>query len=330
MGRKRKHNKHLPVGMTFRHGSYYLRRDGRWLNLGPDLSNALHRYTAQNLQPHRPTFDALIERFKAAALVPERYAENTIKSYRSWLKPIADVFGPVALEDFEQQDAHKYRAHHPKLVTANRHVALIATLLAYAVEIGWLKSSPMIGYKRPTSASERARKRTATPAEWQALLDAADPSMRLLLRLARHTALRASDVVRLRWEDVKPDGLYVTPKKTSKARQGQGVPMVFSLDGELGQILDELRRQPVRNLKWLFPNKRGGSMSVTTLEHRFSDLRQAAGVEGLWFHDIRRTRITEIVDKYGRDAGQRIAGHLDAKSTAGYYAPDAIRIDLAP
>lgn len=329
MGRKRKHNKHLPQGMTFRHGSYYLRRGGKWINLGPDLSNALHRYTMDNLEPDRPTFDALIGRFSAAALIPARYSANTIRSYRSWLKPIAAVFGPVALVDFEQQDAHKYRASHPRLVSANRHIALIATLLGYAVEIGWIKASPMLGYRRPRSATEPSRKRTVKPEEWKALMDAADPAMKLMLRMARHTALRASDLVRLRWDDVKADGLYVTPQKTSKARKGHGVPMVFALTAEIASILADLKHLPVRNLQWLFPNKRGGKMSVTTLEHRFSDLRESAGIVGLWLHDIRRTRITEIVDKYGRDAGQRIAGHLDAKSTAGYYAPDAIRIDLS-
>jgi integrase len=317
----------LPVGVTFRHGSYYLRREGKWTNLGPDLSNALHRYAATHIQPHRPTFADLIKRFEAAALAPERYKPNTIRSYRCWLKPLNSVFGPQPLEDFRQQDVHAYRTAHPQKVTANRHVQLLGTLLAYAVEIGWLPSSPMTGYKRPKSATEQSRKRTVQPDEWDALLKAADPVMLALLKVARVTALRVSDLVRLRWEDVKADGLHVRPQKTDRARDGYGVPMVFSTDGELGGILAEMKRQPVRNLIWLFPNKRGRQMSVTTAEHRFAELRKDAGVSGLWLHDIRRTRITEIIDKYGRDAGQRIAGHLDAKSTAGYYAPDAIRIE---
>lgn len=327
MGRKRKHFKHLPVGVTFRHGSYYLRRDGKWTNLGPDLSNALHRYAARHIQPDRPTFDALIKRFEVAALVPDRYKPNTIRSYRCWLKPIQRVFGPQPLEDFRQQDVHAYRDAHSQKPTANRHVQLIGTLLAYAVEIGWLGANPMTGYRKPKSATEAKRKRTVAPDEWEALLKVADPVMLAMLKVARVTALRVSDLTRLRWEDVKPDGLHVRPQKTDRTREGHGVPMVFSTDGALGTILAEMKRQPVRNLIWLFPNKYNRQMSVTTAEHRFAELREKAGIENLWLHDIRRTRITEIIDRYGRDAGQRIAGHLDAKSTAGYYAPDAIRIE---
>ena len=327
MGRKRKHHKHLPVGVTYRHGSYYLRRDGKWTNLGPDLANALYRYAAQNAAPHRPTFADLIDRFQALAMTAENYKLNTIRSYRCWLKPLREVFGPQPLEDFIQKDAHAYREAHPKKVTANRHIQLLGTLLTYAVSIGWLRANPMIGYTKPARASEPKRKRTVRPEEWEALMKAADPVMSALLRVGRVTALRISDLTRLRWDDVKADGLHVRPQKTDKMREGYGVPMVFSLDGELGRILAEMKRQPVRNLIWLFPNKRGRQMSPTTAEHRFSDLRKAAGVEGLWLHDIRRTRITEIIDKYGAEAGQRIAGHLDSKSTAGYYSPDAIRIE---
>ena len=51
MNRPRKHDKHLPPCVYYRHGAYYHVKGGKWRPLGRDLSDALHEYARVVAEP---------------------------------------------------------------------------------------------------------------------------------------------------------------------------------------------------------------------------------------------------------------------------------------
>jgi len=325
MGRARRMNKHLPPRLRVSHGAYYwtpfVNGKQKWVPLGREFAEAFEKYGRLEADKHDATgssFADLESRFFAEE-VPKR-AKNTQKSYRSWIKPLRAVFGGVDVSSITQQAAAKYRDARVHRTSANRELALLSTMLAYGVEIGMLESNKLLGFHhRP----EPRRTRYITDGELELLITQANPKLSLLIRLAYLTGLRKSDLLALRWQDVKPDGLYVTTQKT-------GVPLVLSMTPELTSILEDLKRSQGKVMSmYLFAHRNGRKLNAVTADHQWMALRDSLGLDVV-FHDIRRKRLTDATDAHGQEYAQRLAGHKEARTTARYYAPEAIRVDLAP
>lgn len=321
MGRKRKRNRHLPQNMRLSRGKFYLTayHDGRqrWIPLGADYAQAFAEYARLTAyqSPAGHTVDDLADRFEAEVIPGLK--PNTRKSYKSWLGPIRKTFGKIPVRALRQPDAAVYLDTFPNKVSANRHVTLLKTMLRKARRWGWVEVNVLDGLQLN---AEKARQRVINAEEWQALLKHATPQARLAMRLARFTALRLSDVCGLLWGQVRDGRLIVTTGKTT-------APISFEVAGELKAVLDELRGSvsPFPKVP-LFPGRKG-AMGARNLQRLFEEAREAAGLPDITFHDIRRTRITELSEKYGPAFAQRVATHADAKMTERYTVIEATRVD---
>lgn len=324
MGRKRRHDKHLPVRMRLSRGKYYLTRyiDGKqkWIPLGNDYATACTRYA--NLEsiddrgdPNKK-FSELADRFETECF--PRYAENSQRSFRSWLKPLRAVFDPVPIADIRQMHAARYLDESRYKVSANRQITLLSTMLNEAKRWGWLESNPLI---RMRKNPEEERRRYITDDELARLVEAADFQMSRLIKVAHLTALRKSDVVAIKWKDLRDGALYAKQQKTK-------TPIAFSLDGELGEIFEELRAEQGGWSEYVFLNKYARKVSDRTVDTYWWSVRESAGLEDVVFHDLRRKRITDLTKTHGEQFAQSVAGHRDRKSTARYYTPDIVVIDL--
>jgi integrase len=319
-------NKHLPPRLRLSHGAYYwtpfVNGKQKWIPLGREFAEAFEKYGRLEADKHEASGSSFadLERRFFAEVVPLR-AKNTQKSYRSWIKPLRATFGEVDVSKITQQSAAKYRDVRTHRTSANRELALLSTMLGYGVEIGMLPApNPLVGFKHKPEAR---RTRYITDDELARLIGAAEPKLALLIRLAYLTGLRKSDLLSLRWQDVKPDGLYVTTQKT-------GVPLVLTITPELINILEALKRSQGKVMSlYLFAHRNGRKLNAVTADHHWMALRDSLGLDVV-FHDIRRKRLTDATDAHGQEYAQRLAGHKEARTTARYYAPEAIRVDLAP
>lgn len=310
--------------MRLSHGAYYLTAyiDGRqkWIPLGTDYASACARYAQlENIDdrgmPERK-FSELANRFEADCF--PRYAENSQRSFRSWLKPLRRVFGPVPIADIRQSHAARYLDESKYKVSANRQVSLLSVMLGEAVRWGWIDVNPL---QKMRKHQEEERRRYLTDDELQRLVDAADFQMSRLIRIAYLTSLRKSDIVAIRWEDLEDNALTVMQKKTKS-------PVAFSLHGELGRLFEELRGTRSNGCPYVFVNKRQTQVSDRTVDTYWWKVRDLSGVEDVVFHDIRRKRLTDLTTTHGEAYAQIVAGHKDRKSTARYYTPDVIKVDL--
>lgn len=322
MGRKRRRNRNLPENWRVSHGANYLTAyvDGkqRWIPLGRDLEAAWKKYrelTATSA-PIGHTIGDLAARYEREILPGLR--ANTQKSYRTWLEPIRKTWGHMPVAEVRQHHAAEFQDAYPKKTTGNRVVTLLSTLLKKAVRWGWIERNPMEGYEK---APEQRRTRRISAEEWSAILGKSEPTLSLLLRLARFTALRKDDICRLRWSNVKDGRLEVTTQKTR-------APVAFQLAGELAEIIAAARGAitpfPSRPI---FVTDTGKAFSSRNLDNYWWAACESAGVQGVVFHDIRRTRITELQEKYGQAFAQRVAAHSDPRTTERYFVPDSVSVD---
>lgn len=312
--------------MQLSNGAYYLTTyaNGKvtWTRLGKDFGTALQEY-GKVIAPVRTgeTFNDPADRFEIdeedglPSLVDgePRYSENTKRSYRCWLKPLREVFGPVQLIDIKPMHAQRYLKESAHKVSANRQISLLSTLLSTAVRWGWLERNPLLDHLKMNE--EHERKMLITDEQYQRLIACADFQMACLIKVAYLTALRKSDIIAIQWKDLHDGALHVVQQKT-------GVPIAFSLEGELGGVFEALKKKRKVLGHHVFLNKHHRPICGRTVDTYWWEVRDKAGLPDIVFHDLRRKRITDLNNKHGIDLAQKVAGHLDSKTTERYVVDD--------
>lgn len=127
--------------------------------------------------------------------------------------------------------------------TVNRYLASLASVFNYAVQNEIIDNHPMKGGKVSKLTESAGRTRILTPAEESALMLAAGssswPMMALFLRTMVTTAARKSEVLKLRWRDVRFDESVALVGKT-KNGEARALPLVDDVRESL-QALSKVR-----------------------------------------------------------------------------------------
>lgn len=327
MGRRRLRDKHLPPRMKLDYGTYYWRPyiDGKQqrVPLGKTYADAIVEYgklEAQKAEPPR-TLESLIKKFLADQRQPR--AKATQKNYEIWGRQIIAIFTGFKPHQIQGHHAARILDEHPKRVTGQRLVGLLSNVLTYAVRIGWMPGpNPLYGFRKGPKSK---RERYITDQEWTAILGKSPPWLALFLRMAYLTALRKSDLIAMKWADVKDDGVHVKIKKTAKTIGA----LVYDRDPEMEAILDGLKdlRRRVVGLH-VFSTRVGKPYDYSTVMRNYKEACAAAGVVGVTLHDIRRKRLTDIEKLHGLQLAQRIAAHTDPRTTQGYIVNQEVRVSL--
>jgi integrase len=168
-------------------------------------------------------------------------------------------------------------------VMANRTLAQIKRLTAFALERGEIETNPIAGMRPPFR--ERSRTRVLSDSELAAIWRAAPalgwpfgPIAQLLIL----TAARRGELAGLAWTEVDFEPkLWVKPASRTKAGREQQLP----LSEAALAILRELPRFAGSDL--VFPSRGVGAVSGFSYGKRKLD--QQSGVEDWCWHDLRRT-----------------------------------------
>ena len=198
--------------------------------------------------------------------------------------------------------------------TKDRVAALLKTLCKNAVDDGLMEINPAARLKLRNA--ENARQRIATPAEIRALCGPQDGKglslLHLLIRLLFATSMRYSEAVTAKHSYVDLDGRFLHLPMTKN-----GKPRSVPLSEESLAVIQALTA--IRTNEYLFPGRSGGHMSRPT--HAFNRLKKEAGIEGLCFHDMRRTSCSIALNGGVPllDAS-RLLGHSNTTVTQNHYA----------
>jgi integrase len=232
------------------------------------------------------------------------------------------------------------RGGPPAPATLDREVELLKRLLNFAVDCGNLTHNPIARAK--LLRKPNVRRMVLDEEGFLTLYAAAEPDLKPILLTDYDTGMRLQEVLRLRWSQIDlRDGIIRLAAEDTKTEQ----PRVIYLTT---RVRDNLRILP-RHLHtdYLFVNPKTGK-PWWEVRKMFRRACKKAGIEGLWFHDLRRSFVTNarrrgvpesvvmkisghktrsIFDRYNivseddlRDAARRIeAGAAQFSSQYGQY-----------
>lgn len=270
---------------------------------------------------------------------PQKRSEKDDRSaIRTHLRP---AFGRLSLREVHLHvDAFARDRKHLAPKTVINHLTLLASMLHFAVEIGWLRAAPRI--RKPRNVDDQYRW-LASDDDVKRLLAAAreeGPTEPVLYAAAVYTGLRAGELGGLRWEDVDEERRLIVVRRTytrAKGTKNDGIRYVPIVDALL-PVLREWREGASSD--WVFINRTGRPLrpSARIFQETFQRCLRRAGLAAghepkgtrLTFHDLRHTFASHWMAAGGDIFRlQRVLGHRSSSSTQRYahLAPDAFRDD---
>jgi hypothetical protein len=255
------------------------------------------RQAATPSAPAREPFTSLLDEFLRS---PEHtgMAPATRRNHRKYVDLMRARFAHLHVGDLDlravKSEIYEWRdelAATP--ATADLAIATLRRILGWAEERGKIEFNRAAGVKRLVEGGRNRSQIVWTAEERDALLAAADDGMRKAILLARYTAAREADLVRLDRAWIDNDGwLVFTPQKTPR-KTGVAVSLPTFALTPLAELLDALPKSGV-----LLPSERGTPWQSESLRARFWYLRTNVFGKGFdkTFNDLRGTAATDLSD----------------------------------
>jgi integrase len=243
------------------------------------------------------------------------------------------VFGDTTLERITPALVSDYIAtklgegFSPKTVT--NHLNILHSIFSHSIKRGWAAANPVAAVDRPRVARADTDIRFLTPAEVDALIEAAPddelgPTERALYIVAAFTGLRQGELAALRWRDVDRAaglirvrrtfnrGRFGTPKSR---RSSRAVPMAARVAVELERQFRTTAFPADDDLVFCHPAT-GDPYDASRMRKRFYVALENAGVRRVRFHDLRHTFGTRMAAAGAPlRAIQEWMGHADYQTT---------------
>ena len=229
-------------------------------------------------------------------------------------KELIPTFGEIAVDRIRRADVLRWRDDLvERQPVFNRVLPVLSVMMKYSEQLGYRGqgSNPCRNmtcyYREPKerflSAVEYRRLATVLADE-----EARQPDLVAAIRLLVFTGARVSEVLTLRWEQVKPPRLHLADSKTG--------PKIIYLNSQAQAVLQELGTR--QRGDWVFPSPRGegprGPINV-----QWAKLRRAAALPDVRLHDLRHSFASVAINQ-GISLVQigRLLGHALIETTSRY------------
>jgi len=219
----------------------------------------------------------------------------------------------------EGRDVYPPRPREPG--TVNRILAVVRGVLNASVRWGWLQYAPKVAALHV----EKPEPRWITPEQFEQLFRELPPHAKQITRFAVAVGARASNVFRLRWEDVDLEAkVFRVSAAEFKGRRAVGFPLppdaIEVLQQQRGAhaeyvFTDHLGRAPVRSLKtcWAKACKRADlpGLRLHDLRHTFAAWHKLAGTPTEALKALGGWSDSRMVERYGHISPQDYAEFSD-------------------
>jgi integrase len=203
--------------------------------------------------------------------------------------------------------------------SVRNNVTYLNQIFKFAIRQELLVRNPVTGVELPRLGTNK--RRPLQPHECAALLEAVDSFYRPLVAFTLATGLRWSEVREAKLTDVD----FKAPLlKVGKSKTDAGIREISLSANEIELIQEHLKatHREGSDLGPLFVSPNGKLVHYSNFTRRvFTPAVKAAGLDGVTFHDLRRTHATMLVH-FGADAKvvQERMGHKSISTTLSYYA----------
>ncbi len=195
---------------------------------------------------------------------------------------------------------------------ANRRLALLRQIMNFAIVRGYVGKNPTQGI-RPNRRPKLTRFLSREEIDHLHLvLDAqtenGNRQQAEIVRLLLLTGCRKSEILGLRWSEVRAEGLVLVDSKTGPRR----VP----LNSQARAVLD---RQPRTESPFVFPSPLDPSRPRSRELSIWNRVRKEAGIEDVRLHDLRHTHASHaVMNGVPVPVVSRILGHSNVRMTLRY------------
>ncbi len=176
------------------------------------------------------------------------------------------------------------RKQPPTPATLDRELELLKRILNYAVDCQKLPHNPL--QRAKFLRVPNVRRKAVNEEFFQQLLAAAEPELKAILLIGFDTGMRKREVLDLIWEqvDLKGGAIHLAQQDT-KGEDARLVVLTARALDALKALTQGLPHVPV------FPNPETGA-PWQDIRKMWRRACEAAGLEGLWVHDLRRSFVT--------------------------------------
>jgi integrase len=190
--------------------------------LGSTLAAAHRRYAELLSEEHAPvsTVEELLRRYLVVE-VPKK-AKATQEMAERAITKLLPVFGKLELTHVTPAMLYEYHSRRTAKTAARHELGVLRHAFSCAVAWGTLPSNPLLGQVRLPKG--KPRRRYVSDDELRAFLKIAGTWLSAYVHLKLLTGLPKEDMLSLRREDVREDGLHARRRKTDSK------PKVYAWD----------------------------------------------------------------------------------------------------
>ena len=326
------------------------------LDARPRLEGKLSKTQGQSVVGDKMTFSDLAAYAKRTFYRPAEIAEGrkvagirSTKPVYTAMDTLEEYFGKKRLASITRNDLNGFKTWRLKqgdrrgkagelkpserkrvsLSTVNRTLAIFKHLIKFAYAEGWISRDITLGSKAIDPDAEKARTRTLTESEETLLLASCEgtravtylrrgkpvtaainvnnPHLKAAILLGLDAGLRRNEVLTLEWQNVDFDRNFIHVQSLhTKTQRGRNVPLRDRLKAELLAL----------------PNfgEKGRIFPFNDFKRSWATALRLAGIEGLTFHDLRRTFVTRLsVKGVPLAVAGKLAGHSTLATTQKHY-----------
>lgn len=305
-------------------------RSAKQLNLafmqGADLVNAVMGESAE-------LFTAFLTQYEEKVLPPRELSQGTLDLYGVHFRRFRKAFEGKAIDQITiRMIAELLDSVTPR--TANQCRALLIDIFNHAAAKGLCPDNPAMS---TISRIEKKARKRHTVEGLKAIREKSPAWLQNAIDLALITAQRRTDILSMKFEDVKDGYLHVVQQKTAKASDMAWIR--FRVTPELQRVISHCRDNIVSPFLIHRRPERKKQKQAETKEHwtkieeryltrAFKEAREAADCYKGWkeeempgFHEVRALSL-HLYKKAGKE-GQKIAGHASEEMTKNYQKDHA-------
>jgi integrase len=173
----------------------------------------MHQELAKRLNHEPDTLAGIFPLYLAEADI----ADSTRAKYaEQFAGRIGHYFGHLHPNNVRQTDIAQYLEMRKKdgaAVTGNRERAALSSVFEFALRKGWASTNPCRGVRRNR---EKPSKVYVTTEDMTATYERSTPALKLVINGLYLTGMRLGDLMQLRRDQLKPEGIELTEGKTGK------------------------------------------------------------------------------------------------------------------
>jgi integrase len=247
---------------------------------------------------------------------------RTQEDYLASIAILRPVFGDMWPEDIEPKHIYSFMRLRNAPVRANRDVAVLSNVMNQAIRMGLINANPC---KQVRRNEESPRTREVLDSEISAFLPHCPPWLQAYIRLKLLTGLRQGDMLNIRLDQLREDGLFVQTGKRGKR-------LLFTWSTDLRAAVDTIKalRHRVTSLYLLNSQRDGTAMTKSGFKSAWARamvkaIESGSLTETFAENDLRAKVATEAVE-LGQNPTAML-GHSSDAVTKRHYQRGTQKIE---